>query len=164
MAKSVNKVTLLGNLGKDPEMKSTPSGFNVARFSIATTDRVKDKDGNWQDRTEWHNVVAFQRTAEIASQYLKKGSKVYIEGRLHNDSWDDKETGQKKYKTEIIVNDLVLIGGGQREGGAEGGGGGYSSNRSGGAKSNNYDQRTPEHDESQAPAPAGEITDEDIPF
>ena len=162
MAKSVNKVILLGNLGKDPEMKSTPSGFNVARFSIATTDRVKDKDGNWQDRTEWHNVVAFQRTAEIASQYLKKGNKVYIEGRLHTDSWDDKETGQKKYKTEIIINDLVLIGGGPREGG-EGGGGGYSSNRSSGAKSSNdFDQRAPEH--AEAPAPTGEITDEDIPF
>ena len=94
----------------------------VARFSLATTDRVKDKDGNWQDRTEWHNLVAFQRTAEIAGEYLKKGGKVYIEGRLHSDSWDDKETGQKKYKTEIIINDLVLLGG--RDGGGEGGGGG----------------------------------------
>ncbi len=92
-------------------------------------DRVKDKDGNWQDKTEWHNVMAFQRTAEIAAEYLKKGRTVYIEGRLHNDSWDDKETGQKKYKTEIIVNDLVLLGGGQREGG-EGGGGGYSGSKS----------------------------------
>jgi single-strand DNA-binding protein len=160
MAKSVNRVTLLGNLGKDPEMKSTPSGFNVARFSIATTDRVKDKEGNWQDRTEWHNVVAFQRTAEIATQYLKKGSKVYIEGRLHNDSWDDKETGQKKYRTEVIVNDLVLIGGGPREGGE--GGGPYSGSRGGSKSAGTYDQRDPEHDES--PATAGEITDEDIPF
>ena len=111
MAKSVNKVILIGNLGKDPEVKYTQSGMAVARFSLATTDRVKDKDGNWQDRTEWHNLVAFQRTAEIAGEYLKKGGKVYIEGRLHSDSWDDKETGQKKYKTEIIINDLVLLGG-----------------------------------------------------
>ena len=114
MAKSVNKVILIGNLGKDPEVKYTQTGMAVARFSLATADRVKDKEGNWQDRTEWHNLVAFQRTAEIAGEYLKKGSKVYIEGRLHSDSWDDKETGQKKYKTEIIINDLVLLGGGAR--------------------------------------------------
>src|SRR5580658_361960 len=148
MAKSVNKVILIRNLGKDPEVKYTPSGMAVARFSVATTDRVKDKEGNWQDRTEWHNLVAFQRTAEIASEYLKKGNKVYIEGRLHSDSWDDKETGQKKYKTEIIINDLVLLGG-PREGGGEGGG--YSGGRSGAGKSSSgggFDQRTPE---SEAP-------------
>jgi len=160
MAKSVNKVILLGNLGKDPELKSTPGGMAIATFSLATSSSVKDKDGNWQEKTEWHNVKAFQRTAEIAAQYLKKGNKVYIEGRLHTDSWDDKETGQKKYKTEIIVNELVLIGGGQREGGE--GGGGYSGSRGGSKSSENFDQRTPEHE--NAPAPAGEITDEDIPF
>ena len=160
MAKSVNKVILIGNLGKDPEVKYTQSGMAVARFSVATTDRVKDKDGNWQDRTEWHNLVAFQRTAEIASEYLKKGNKVYIEGRLHSDSWDDKETGQKKYKTEIIINDLVLLGG-PREGGGEGGG--YSGGRSGAGKSSSFDQSAPEPPASQAPAGA-EITDEDIPF
>jgi single-strand DNA-binding protein len=168
MAKSVNKVILIGNLGKDPEVKYTPSGIAVARFSVATTDRVKDKDGNWQDRTEWHNLVAFQRTAEIASEYLKKGNKVYIEGRLHNDSWDDKETGQKKYKTEIIINDLVLLGG-PRDSGAEGSGGGggegYSRGRSGAAKSGGFDQRTPESEAPQAsPSSGPEITDEDIPF
>jgi single-strand DNA-binding protein len=159
MAKSVNKVILIGNLGKDPEVKYTQSGMAVARFSLATTDRVKDKDGNWQDRTEWHNLVAFQRTAEIAAEYLKKGGKVYIEGRLHSDSWDDKETGQKKYKTEIIVNDLVLLGG--RDAGGEGGG--YGGGRSGAGKSSGFDQRTPEPEPSHAPAGA-EITDEDIPF
>jgi single-strand DNA-binding protein len=160
MAKSVNKVILIGNLGKDPEVKYTPSGMAVARFSLATTDRVKDKEGNWQDRTEWHNLVAFQRTAEIASEYLKKGSKVYIEGRLHNDSWDDKETGQKKYRTEVIINDLVLLGG--RDAG-EGGGGGGSYSRGNSKSSNNFDQRTPEP-ESTSSASAPEITDEDIPF
>src|ERR1017187_948739 len=116
MAKSVNKVILIGGLGKDPEVKYTPSGMAIARFSLATNDRIKDKDGNWQDSTEWHNVVAFQRTAEIVAEYLKKGNKVYIEGRLHTDSWEDKDSGQKKYKTEVIVNDLVLLGG-PREGG-----------------------------------------------
>ena len=161
MARGVNKVILLGNLGKDPELKSTPSGMAIATFSLATTERAKDKDGNWQDRTEWHNIKAFGRTAEVVGQYLKKGRTVYIEGRIHNDSWDDKETGQKKYRTEIIVNDLIMVGG-QREGG-EGGGSPYSGSRAGASKSaNDLDQRTPDHDE--APAPAGEITDEDIPF
>ena len=165
MAKSVNKVILIGNLGKDPEVKYTPSGMAIARFSVATADRVKDKEGNWQERTEWHNLVAFQRTAEIAAEYLKKGNKVYIEGRLHSDSWDDKETGQKKYKTEIIINDLVLLGG-PREGGGGGGerGGGYSGR--GAAKSGGgFDQRTPEPEPPQGSTSSGpEITDEDIPF
>ena len=161
MAKSVNKVILIGNLGKDPEVKYTPSGMAIARFSIATTDRVKDKEGNWQDRTEWHNLVAFQRTAEIAGEYLKKGGKVYIEGRLHSDSWDDKETGQKKYKTEIIINDLVLLSGGGQRG--EGEGSGYSGRSSGAKSSGGFDQRGPDFENAPAP-PAGEITDEDIPF
>ncbi|HVP55893.1 MAG TPA: single-stranded DNA-binding protein [Candidatus Eisenbacteria bacterium] len=160
MARGVNKVILLGNLGKDPEVKYTQGGMAVATFSLATTERAKDKDGNWQDRTEWHNVKAFGRTAEVAGEYLKKGRSVYIEGRIHNDSWDDKETGQKKYRTEIIVNDMIMVGG-QREG-AEAGGG-YSGSKSAGAKpSNNFDQRVPEPEGS--PAQAGEITDEDIPF
>lgn len=166
MAKSVNKVILIGNLGKDPEVKYTPSGMPIAHFTLATNERFKDKEGNWQDRTEWHNLVAFQRTAEIVGEYLKKGRTVYVEGSLRTNSWDDKETGQKKYRTEIIINDLVLLGGGQREGGGEGGGG-YSGARSGAGKSSGgYDQRTPEPDVSQAPASGGgpEITDEDIPF
>ena len=158
MARGVNKVILLGNLGKDPEVKYTQSGMAVARFSLATTERAKDKDGNWQDKTEWHNLVAFGRTAEVAGEYLKKGRTVYIEGALRTSSWDDKESGQKKYKTEVIINDLVMVGG-QREGGE--GGGGYSGGRGGARSANNFDQRTPEHEE----APAGDtITDEDIPF
>jgi single-strand DNA-binding protein len=109
MSKSVNKVTLIGNLGKDPETKFTPQGKAVAKFSLATNERFKDKAGEWQDRTEWHNVVLWERLAEIAGEYLKKGGKVYIEGRLSTHSWDDKETGQKKYMTEIVANDLVLL-------------------------------------------------------
>ena len=161
MAKSVNKVILIGNLGKDPEVKYTPSGMAVANFTLATNERYKDKEGNWQDKTEWHNLVAFQRTAEIVGEYLKKGRSVYIEGKLQTRSWDDKESGQKKYRTEIIVNDLVLLGGG-REGGE--GGGGYSGSR-GGQKSSGYDQSAPDYDNAPAPAahPA-EVTDEDIPF
>ena len=151
MAKSVNKVILLGNVGKDPEIKATASGTVVATFSIATSDRFKDKDGNWQDRTEWHNLVAFQRTAEIVRDYVKKGNKLYVEGSLRTQSWDDKTTGQKKYKTEIIVNDLSLLSG-RGEGGESGG---YS-------KSNtaSFEQRAPADDFSQST----EITDDDIPF
>ena len=111
MAKSINKVTLLGNLGKDPEVKFLPSGQAVANFSIATTDRYKDKAGEWQDRTEWHNVVAYARTAEIVRDYVKKGNKLYVEGRLTTRSWDDKDTGKKVYRTEIVVNDVTLLSG-----------------------------------------------------
>ena len=159
MARGVNKVILLGNLGKDPEVKYTQSGMAVARFSLATTDRAKDKDGNWQDKTEWHNLVAFGRTAEVAGEYLKKGRTVYIEGALRTSSWDDKESGVKKYKTEVIINDLVMVGG-QRDGGE---GGGYGGGRGGARSGNNFDQRAPEQEESQAPA-SETITDEDIPF
>jgi single-strand DNA-binding protein len=115
MAKSVNKVILVGNIGKEPEVKHTGSGVAVATFSIATNERYKDKSGEWQDKTEWHNLKAFQRTAEIIGEYCTKGSKVYVEGRLQTESWDDKETGQKKYKTSIIVNDLVLLGGDRKQ-------------------------------------------------
>ena len=97
MAKSVNKVILVGNLGKDPEVKFTPSGVPVAKFSLATNERYKDKGGEWQDRTEWHNIVAWQRLAEIVGEYVKKGSKIYIEGRLQTSSWEDKQSGEKKH-------------------------------------------------------------------
>ena len=164
---SVNKVILIGNLGKDPEVKYTPSGMAVARFSIATNERTKDKEGNWNDRTEWHNIVLFDRKAEVAGEYLKKGRTVYIEGSIRTNSWDDKETGQKKYRTEIIGNQMVLLGG-PREGGGEegGGGGGYSGRRSEAGKSGGgFDQRTPESEPPQGTTSSGpEITDEDIPF
>ncbi|MGB9071823.1 MAG: single-stranded DNA-binding protein [Terriglobales bacterium] len=160
--KSVNKVILIGNLGKDPEVKYTPQGTPVAKFSLATNERYKDKDGQWQDRTEWHNIVLWQRLAEIAGEYLKKGGKVYIEGRLQTHSWDDKQTGQKKYMTEIIGNDIVLLGG-RGEGGGEHAGGSRgvaSSAASGGG--NNFDQSA--HEPQPAPAGGSPITDEDIPF
>ena len=150
--KSVNKVILLGNLGKDPEVKYTPQGTAVAKLTVATNERYKDKDGQWQDRTEWHNVVLWQRLAEIAGEYLKKGGKVYIEGRLQTRSWEDKQTNQKRYMTEVVASDLVLLGGR-----------GESSGDSGGARGgNNFDQRVPEHE--TAPAMSSPISDEDIPF
>jgi single-strand DNA-binding protein len=160
--KSVNKVILIGNLGKDPEVKYTQAGMPVAKFTLATNDRFKDKEGQWQDRTEWHNITAFQRLAEIVGEYLKKGGKCYIEGSLRTSSWDDKETGQKKYKTEIIANDLVLLSG---RGEGSGGGDFKESSRGAGASAgggNNFDQRTPEPE--HATAGSGPITDEDIPF
>src|SRR5690348_13811525 len=158
MAKSVNKVILVGNLGKDPEVKYTPSGTAVAKFSLATNENFKDKSGQWQERTEWHNIVAWQRLAEIVGEYVKKGSKLYIEGRLQTSSWDDKETGQKRYKTEIVANDLVLLSG-RGEGDAEGGPRGYS--RGASAAGGNFDQ-SPGHQEESAHATG--IQDEDIPF
>jgi single-strand DNA-binding protein len=111
MSKSVNKVIILGNAGKDPEVSYTPSGTAVAKLTLATNERTKAKSGEWEDRTEWHNVVLFQRLAEICGEYVKKGNKLYIEGRLQTRSWDDKTTGAKKYMTEIVANELVLLSG-----------------------------------------------------
>jgi single-strand DNA-binding protein len=155
--KSVNKVILIGNLGKDPEVKHTPQGTPVAKFSLATNERYKDKDGNWQDRTEWHNIVVWQRLAEIAGEYLKKGGKVYIEGRLQTRSWDDKTTNQKKYMTEVVASDLVLLGG---RGDGQGGVGESSTRGVSTGGDNNFDQREPE----PASANSSPISDEDIPF
>ena len=109
MAKSVNKVILLGHMGKDAEVKSLPSGVAVANFSLATTERYKDKSGEWQDKTEWHNLVAYKRAAEIIRDYTAKGAKLFVEGRLTTRSWDDKDTGKKVYRTEIVVGDITLL-------------------------------------------------------
>jgi single-strand DNA-binding protein len=152
MAKSVNKVFLLGNVGKDPEVRATSGGMSVANFSLATSDRFQDQQGNWQDRTEWHNLVAFKRLAEIARDYVKKGTKLFIEGKIQTRSWDDKETGVKKYRTEIIVLELSLLSG--RE---DGGGSSRSSNAP-----SNADQRQPAATDEYSQA--AEISDDDIPF
>lgn len=145
MPKSVNKVILVGNVGADPEVKYTPSGIPVGKFSLATNERFKNKSGEWQDRTEWHNIVAWQRLAEIVGEYVSKGSKVYIEGKLQTSSWGDRQSGEKKYRTEIVARDLVLLG----------------SRENGNSKSEpatSGEQREPDD------AGSGEITDEDIPF
>lgn len=162
MARSVNKVILLGNLGKDPELRYTPSGQAVARFSLATSDRWRDKNsGEWQDRTEWHNVVCWAKLAETVGQYLTKGSSVYIEGRLQTRSWDDKE-GKKHYSTEVIANEMVMVGG--RNSGA-GASAGASAPRPAAAQSSaapafdDYGQ-----DSGFSPSSGTEITDDDIPF
>ena len=124
MSSSVNKVILIGRLGKDPEIRSTPQGTTVAKFTMATDDRYTDRNGEKQERTEWHNIVAWSKLAEICGQYLKKGKLVYIEGSLRTDSWDDKETGQKRYRTEIVAQNMQMLDRKGDEGGSGGGGGG----------------------------------------
>jgi single-strand DNA-binding protein len=118
MAKSLNKVMLIGNLGKDPEVRYTSSGVAVATFSLATNESWKDQDGNLQERTEWHNIVAWRKLAEICGEWLKKGKKVYIEGRIQTRSYD-KNTGVKKYMTEVVADNLIMLdgrpAGGERE-------------------------------------------------
>ncbi len=162
MAKSVNKVILVGNLGKDPEVKYTPSGVPVAKFSLATNERFKDKSGEWQDRTEWHNIVAWQRLAEIVGEYVKKGSKIYIEGRLQTSSWEDKQSGEKKYRTEVVANDLVLLSGRGEGGGSSDG---FEGRPRAASAHASFDQRSsqPAEDYGQAEVGSG-ITDDDVPF
>jgi single-strand DNA-binding protein len=117
MARGINKVILIGHLGADPETKSMPSGTAVANLRIATTEAYKDKQSNeWQERTEWHRVALFDRLAEVAGEYLRKGSHVYIEGRLRTRKWQDKQ-GNDRYSTEVIASDMQMLGG-------RGGGGG----------------------------------------
>lgn len=156
MAKGVNKVILLGNVGKDPDIRSTAGGMTVASFSLATADRQKDQQGNWQDKTEWHNLVAFGRTAEIVRDYVKKGTQLFIEGKIQTRSWDDKTSGEKKYRTEILVNELSLLGGNPGRSNEGGSTGGYSRSNTA-----SYDQRTPAPQNDYADQG---ITDDDIPF
>ncbi len=114
MSKSLNKAQLIGNLGKDPELKYTSAGVAVATFSIATSDSWKDQEGNTQERTEWHNIVAWRKLAEICGEWLKKGKRVYIEGRIQTRSYE--KDGVKRYITEIVADQLIMLdgGGGQR--------------------------------------------------
>jgi single-strand DNA-binding protein len=106
---SVNKVLLVGNLGKDPELRYTASGTAVANFSLATTERYKDREGQTQEKTEWHNITAWRQLAEICGKYLQKGKQVYIEGRIQTRSYDDKD-GNKRYITEIVADQMRMLG------------------------------------------------------
>ena len=139
MARGINKVILIGNLGADPEMKYTTGGTAICKFRVATTEVFKDRDGNPQERTEWHRVVAWAKLAEICGQYLSKGKQVYVEGSLRTSSWDDQD-GNKRYMTEVNARDIQFLGG-------PGGGGATGSSNSGG--------------DFGGPPPMG---DEDIPF
>jgi single-strand DNA-binding protein len=132
MARGINKVILIGHLGQDPEVRALPSGSSIANLRIATTESWKDKQsGEFKEQTEWHTVVLFGRTAEVAAEYLKKGSQVYIEGRLRTRKWQDK-TGNDRYSTEIVGNDMQMLGGRGQGGGSAGGEGGRQSYGGGG--------------------------------
>jgi len=119
--RSLNKVMLIGNLGKDPELRYTTSGTAVATFSLATNEAWRDADGNTQERTEWHNIVAWKKLAEICGEWLKKGKKVYIEGRIQTRSYEDKNTGTKRYITEIVASDMLMLDSRPTNGGESGG-------------------------------------------
>lgn len=145
---SLNKVLLIGNLGKDPEVRYMPNGEAVANFSIATTESWKGKDGSKQDRTEWHNIVMYRKLAEIAGQYLKKGSSVYLEGKLQTRKWQDKN-GQDRYTTEILADEMKMLGGKTTGDGGQ-------------------QQASPVHGNAaprqQVAPPAGDDFEDDIPF
>ena len=164
MARGINKVILVGNLGNDPEVRYANNGSAIANISVATTDSWKDKNtGEQQERTEWHRVVMFNRLGEIAGEYLKKGSQVYIEGRLQTRKWQD-QSGQDRYTTEIVANEMQMLGG--RGGGSDmggGGGGGYQAPQQS-APQNAPRQAAPQQPQGPAsPAPANDF-DDDIPF
>jgi single-strand DNA-binding protein len=171
MARGVNKVIIVGNLGADPETRAMPSGTTVANLRIATTENWKDRQsGEQQERTEWHRVALFGRLAEVAAEYLRKGSQVYIEGSLRTRKWQDKQ-GNERYTTEIVGNDMQMLG--SRGGGGGGGGGERSYGGGGGGGSRDSGPpRDAEYGEPSAPSSGGgggsgsrgEDFDDDIPF
>jgi single-strand DNA-binding protein len=142
MAKDLNKVLLIGRLGQDPELKYTQSGVAVVNFSMATSMQWKDQDGNKQEKTEWHNIVAWRGLAETCANYLKKGSKIYVEGRLETDSWED-ENKKKHYKTKVLIDELIML----------------DSKGTGGSDSNGSSAST-----SSATTSSAEAKDDDLPF
>lgn len=155
MAKGINKVILIGNLGADPEIRHMPNGTAVANINLATSESWKDKNtGEQQERTEWHRVVLFQRLAEIVAEYLKKGSKVYIEGRLQTRKWQDKTTGQDRYTTEIIANEMQMLDSRSGQGVHE----------SSSSNSVNNSTTRPKPETNKIPEMANEAFDDDIPF
>ena len=158
MARGINKVIIVGNLGQDPETRYMPSGSAVTNFTVATNESWKDKQtGEQKDRTEWHRVAMFNRLAEIAAEYLRKGSQVYIEGKLRTRKWQDKD-GQDRYTTEIIADEMQMLGG---RGGAGGGGGSFGGG-SGGAQQGGGQQGG--GNAPPQPGPADGVFDDDIPF
>lgn len=149
MARGVNKVILIGNLGKDPEMRYTPSGLAVCNLTLATSESWKDKQsGEAVERTEWHRIVMYQRLAEIAGEYLRKGSKVYVEGRLQTRKWQDKNTGQDRYTTEIVADSMQML---------------DSKGGSGSNDASSYEKPAAASAASET-APALDSFDDDIPF
>ncbi|WP_312704498.1 single-stranded DNA-binding protein [Stenotrophomonas lactitubi] len=191
MARGINKVILVGNLGNDPDVKYTQGGMAITRISLATTSVRKDKDGNQQERTEWHRVVFFGKLGEIAGEYLRKGSSVYVEGSLRYDKYTGQD-GVEKYSTDIIADEMQMLGG-RGEGGGGGGGGNFSGGErpqrqqaprqeyggggggnarggqgggynQGGNQGGGYGQQRPQQQPQQAAPPMDDFADDDIPF
>ena len=157
----LNKAFLYGNLTRDPELKALPSGQQLASFGLATNRTYKDKDGAKQEATEFHNIVAFGRPAEIIAQYMKKGRPLFVEGRIQTRSWDDKESGKKSYRTEIVVDNFQFGDGGR---GGGGGGGGYGGGAGGAQRSGAAPAAGAEKNAGEIQYPDEEINPEDIPF
>ena len=156
-SKGVNKVILVGNLGNDPEVKYMPNGNAVANLSLATSESWKDQQGQVQERTEWHRLTMYRRLAEIAGEYLKKGSQIYVEGKLQTRKWQD-NNGQDKYTTEIIVDQMQMLGGGNS-------GQGQQSQGNQGGYNQQPQQRQPQQPQQQAPQGGQDFSFEDeIPF
>ncbi|MFP4163715.1 MAG: single-stranded DNA-binding protein [Chitinispirillaceae bacterium] len=152
----VNKVILIGNLGKDPELKYTPQGRAVTNFPLATSERWTDKNGQKQERTEWHNIVLWGRQAEVANQYLQKGRTCYIEGRISTRSWEDRD-GNKRYRTEIEASTMQFIGGGSGQGAGADRGGSQSSSRE-------YFDSPPDPQFNQQQVSEPDVGSDDLPF
>ena len=159
MARGINKAILVGNLGNDPEIKYTQGGMAITKISLATTSVRKDRDGNNQENTQWHRVTFFGKLGEIAGEYLRKGSQVYIEGEIRYDKYTGQD-GVEKYFTEIVANEMQMLGGRGDGGGGGGGGGGYERGGGGGRPQRQEQQR---REPAQRP-PAEEFPDDDIPF
>ncbi len=167
---SVNKVILLGNLGKDPEIRYSQSGMAIAKFSIATSGRVPAGEGNWEERTEWHRVVAFGKLAEICGNYLAKGRSVFVEGSLRTNQWEDAQ-GQKRYTTEIVARDIQLLGSGERQSSEQGQWQGQGGQSQGRGQGQGYGQGQGQRNAGPGGRPAMEELppqsgppDDDIPF
>jgi len=168
MARGVNKVILVGNLGNDPDTRYTQGGMAVTRISLATTTVRKDRDGNTQERTEWHRVVFFGKLAEIANQYLRKGQSVYVEGAIRYDKYTNKD-GIEKYSTDIVADEMQMLGSRGEQGGNDGSNherpqqrAASSSNRR--PTSNHTDTRQNAPHPNPAPAPMDDFADDDVPF
>ncbi|WP_101925910.1 MULTISPECIES: single-stranded DNA-binding protein [Luteimonas] len=167
MARGINKVILVGNLGNDPDTKYTQGGMAVTRISLATTSVRKDKEGNQQERTEWHRVVFFGKLGEIAGEYLRKGSSVYVEGSIRYDKYTGQD-GVEKYSTDIIADEMQMLGGRGEGGGGGGGGGGGNYERSSRPQRQDRPDSPPQQQRrpapQQQPAPMDDFSDDDIPF
>ncbi len=167
MAGSLNKVILVGHLGQDPKISYAQSGLPIANMRLATSERIRDKDGQFTERTDWHNVVVFDKQADFCGKYLAKGSLIMVEGRLQTRKWQDKE-GQDRYSTEVVAARVQALGGRKEggQGGSEGGQAGYAPRQQGGGQQGQGGQKPPFHDDEElGPAFPSEASGmDDVPF